>query len=93
MSGKHEGNNKNTYVNDPSLKTNWENLCNAVIMQAVRDYRAAYRMRKKHPHDRALQGEIDELERFFHSEHFTLFTDLDGPALLDKLQDMLEEEG
>lgn len=53
-----------------------ERLANAVIMQAVRDYR-------KTNNPRAIHG----LETFFTGDWFPCLTSLDGRALLDRLRE------
>lgn len=55
--------------------TPYERLANAIIIQAVKDYR-----RTRNPADRA------ELESFFRSEWFSVLSRLDGDALLEQLQ-------
>ena len=51
-------------------------LANAIILQAVNDYRA-----------RSDKRTIGEIERFFRSEWFAILTKLDGEALLGKLRE------
>lgn len=51
-----------------------DNLCNAIVEQAVIDYRKGGLIMK------------DSCERFFRSERFTLFTSIDGNWLADKLK-------
>ena len=51
-------------------------LANAIILQAVNDYRA-----------RSDKRTIGEIERFFRSEWFAMLTKLDGEALLEKLRE------
>ena len=54
---------------------NIELLANAIILQAVKDYRHAYS-----PQTRA------EIKRFFRSEWFRALTRLDGEMLITKLE-------
>lgn len=65
----------------------YERLANAVIIQAVKDYRKAYRKYKKGSGHTA-ESEIAALERFFRSEWFAGLTDVDGKALLSQIQEM-----
>ena len=55
---------------------NYEKLANAIILQAVRDYRncCSYQMRCS-------------IERFFRSDWFMVLTNLDGEKLIKKLQE------
>ena len=55
--------------------TPYERLANAIIIQAVKDYRHT-----RNPADRV------ELERFFRSEWFSVLSKLDGEVLLAQLQ-------
>lgn len=63
-----------------------EKLCNAVVKQAAQDWRTARRALNRHPDNHAAEHEMKRCERFFLSEHFMLFTDLDGKALLERLR-------
>lgn len=63
-----------------------EHLSNAIILQAVRDYRAILRWLKKHPEDRNAQLERKELEGFFLSDWFRVLSNADSRALLNRLQ-------
>ena len=70
----------------------YQALANAVIMQAVKDYRAAYRRLQRFPRDRLAESVVNEITRFFHSGYFAVLTTLDGPALLEKVTEELEKE-
>lgn len=61
-----------------------ENLCNAIILSAVNDYRKARcgeRIAGKEP-----WWVIRECERFFLSEWFSILTKVDGKTLLEALK-------
>ena len=82
-------------------------LVNALIIQAVKDYRKAIRFLKHHPHTPELdndpqqntlrdkviknENERDAAERFFRSGWFEMLSSLDGEVLLKKVCEM--EEG
>lgn len=70
----------------------YEALGNAVVLQAAKDYRAAYKRWKRHPEDAEVKSSLSQIERFFQSQRFHLFTELDGKALLHRLRKELEEE-
>ena len=53
--------NKN-YGADP-----YENLANAIVAQAARDYLAALKKLKKNPGNRTAMDDAMRLEKFFHS--------------------------
>lgn len=68
----------------------YENLANAIILQAVKDWRSAVRtLKKRTRYDPAKQIK-EECERFFLSDWFEVLTSVDGRLLLRKLK---EEEG
>ena len=71
---------------------NYEQLANAVILFAVKDFRTAYRRLKRRPNDTMAQGEIQSITRFFSSQYFNVLTTLDGLSLLQKIIDELEDK-
>lgn len=72
---------------------NYQKLANAIILQAVKDFRPAYRRLKKHPNDRLAQDTVREITQFFCSDYFCALTDLDGPALLNRIIREMDEKG
>ena len=64
----------------------YENLANAIILQAVKDYRGALKSLQRNPTYWKAQGIKAECERFFYSEWFQTLTSLDGRLLVRKLQ-------
>lgn len=66
---------------------NYEKLANAIILQAVKDYRAAKKKLKKQPMNKDAEITIKDTERFFRSDWFTALTDVDGAVILRKLQE------
>jgi len=64
----------------------YETLANAVVLQAIKDWREAtaklFRGRKN------INAQVlkDECERFFTSSYFNTFTELDGNVLLIRLK-------
>lgn len=65
--------------------TNYENLANAIILQAVKDYRMALKCLKANPKNRTALSDKDEIERFFRSQWFTVLTSVDGEMLIRSL--------
>ena len=51
----------------------YENLADAIIVQAAKDYRYVLTRLKYHPHDRRWQIARDRLEHFFKSEWFYIY--------------------
>ena len=65
---------------------NYENLANAIILQAVKDYRMALRSLKANPRNRTAQADKAEIERFFRSQWYSALTSVDGEMLIRSLQ-------
>lgn len=53
----------------------YEELANAIILQACKDYRLTDN-----------EDDLKEIERFFHSEWFSVLTSLDPDLLIKKLR-------
>lgn len=65
---------------------NWEALANAIILQAVEDYRKARSRVRMMPDQKEAQRRIREVERFFESEWFHRLADTDGKRILEYLK-------
>lgn len=65
----------------------WENLAQAVIVQAAKDYRSAAIQHKKHPKRIVHILMMQDCEEFFLSDWFRLMTELDGENLLRRLKE------
>ena len=70
--------NKN-YGCDP-----YENLANAIVAQAAKDYLSAL---KKNPANRMAMDEAMRLEKFFHSGWYGILTNVDPDYLIRKLRE------
>ena len=68
------------------MDNNYENLANAIILQAAKDYRKALRTLSLNPHNRSAQYECRSLEQFFRSDWFGVLTQLDPELLIRKLK-------
>lgn len=75
------------------MDENYQKLANAIILQAVKDFKPAYRRLKRYPNDRIAQDTVREITKFFCSEYFSILTDLDGPALLNRIMREMDEKG
>lgn len=64
----------------------YENLANAIILLAVKDYRDAIRVLKRYPRSICAQALRDDTTRFFLSEWFGRLTELDGEQLYLRLR-------
>ncbi len=80
--------NGKTAAGDP-----WQNLANAIIISAVKDYRKALRRQRKNPASRTAAEEIREIKRFFHSEWYGMLTDVDGNFLIRKCKEECAYDG
>ena len=66
--------------------TNYENLANAIILQAVKDYRVALKCLKVNPRNKTAFADKEDIERFFRSGWFSVLTSVDGEMLIRSLQ-------
>ena len=69
----------------------YEALGNAVVLQAVKDYRAAVKKLAHGKKNAITEATKHECERFFKSQHFNTFTELDGRAILSQLEKEVAE--
>ena len=64
----------------------FERLANAIVLQAVKDYRKALKRVARHPKVRDGLAAKNECERFFRSGWFSVLTGIDSEMLMRKLQ-------
>ena len=64
----------------------YEELANAIVMQAVKDWRKAVKTLKKRPRHEPSKQMKEDCERFFRSQWFEDLTDVDGSFILRKLK-------
>lgn len=69
----------------------FEKLANAIIIQAVKDYRFAIRRLTKHPHNDSILYTKLEVERFFRSGFFSNITSLEPEILIQKLHEEVRQ--
>lgn len=62
-------------------------LANAIILQAVKDYRSALRCLSVNPHNHTAEADKNEVERFFRSQWFSMLTAIDGEMLIRSLRE------
>ena len=63
----------------------YQNLANAIVLCAVRDYRQAFRRLKRKPRNKDAAAERDSIEEFFRSNWFAVLTELDPEYLITEL--------
>lgn len=61
-------------------------LANAIVEQAVKDYRDALRRLKKNPNSKEAMADAMEVEKFFHSPWYGVLTQVDPDYLIDRLR-------
>ena len=64
----------------------YEKLANAIVLQAVRDYRTALKRVARHPKDRDGLAVKNECERFFRSGWFGVLSKVDPEFLIKELR-------
>lgn len=67
-------------------------LANAIILQAVRDYKNCYTALLRNPKSSAARYEVKALRSFFLGGYFEALTDLSGKAILEHLEKELNYE-
>ena len=78
--------------NKGTVLTPHEQLANAIILQAVRDFRVSYSAIKKNPNDLEAQNMLREVRAFFRGGWICVLTKLDGAGLLDSIEREMEQE-
>ena len=70
-------------------KEAWEDLANAIILSAVRDYKRALLHLKRNPDSQSAIRAVEREEQFFYSSWFEVLTDLDPSYLIRKMKEMV----
>lgn len=70
-------------------KEAWENLANAIILSAVKDYKRALLHLKRNPDSQSARRAVEREEQFFYSSWFEVLTDLNPSYLIRKLKEMV----
>ena len=70
----------------------YQDLANAIILMAVKDYRDALKKLKKRPCHGPAKDMKNEVERFFRSDWYRELTSVDGEILIKKLQAEVSEQ-
>ena len=66
---------------DISIKP-YQDLADAIILQAVKDYKRALKMKQSVPKRRTIR----DCERFFKSEWFCILNDADGEEIMNRVR-------
>ena len=65
----------------------YQELANAIVIMAAKDYRHALRIQRRNPDSHAARIKTDEIERFFRSDWYRLLTNVDGEMLIRRLRE------
>ena len=68
------------------MNDTYERLSNAIVLQAVKDYRNALKRLKKHPQNEKALNTKREVERFFRSDWYASLTTVNPEMLITKLK-------
>ena len=69
------------------MDRNYEDLANAIVLQAVKDYREALKKLKKNPNNLKADYTKFEVELFLSSPWYRFLTDLDPELLIERLKE------
>lgn len=69
----------------------YQELANAIVMQAVKDYRIALLHSKKRPDNNGYQIEVASLERFFRSGWFGELTSINAEYLIRRVNEEVQK--
>ena len=64
----------------------YTDLANAIIIQAVKDYRHALKTLKRYPRYEPAKAVVAEVEEFFRSEWYRTLTSVDADMLMTKIR-------
>ena len=64
----------------------YTDLANAIIIQAVKDYRNALKTLKRYPRYEPAKKVVAEVEEFFRSEWYRTLTSVDADMLMRKIR-------
>lgn len=64
----------------------YTDLANAIIIQAVKDYRNALKTLKHYPRYEPAKAVVAEVEEFFRSEWYRTLTSVDADMLMTKIR-------
>ena len=73
-------------MTDEMIRQCWEDLANAVVLQALEDYRAACRALRNRPDLKNEEKRRRSLERFFASRWFRVLSTAEIEPLLEKIR-------
>lgn len=69
-----------------SVNECYENLANAIVVSAARDYKKVYKRSLNRNRCKQTEQELAELETFFRSSWFSILTKADGEMIMERLR-------
>lgn len=72
-------------------KEAYENLANAIVESAAKDYKSALIRQKRNPESRTAAEDVKRLEKFFYSDWYEMLTNLDASYLIRKMKELVNE--
>ena len=79
-------------MTDRLILDRYAEFANAIIVSAVREYRAYLRKLSRNENDINARIKVEDLEKFFYSDWFGVLTDLDPDYLIDRLQKEVQDD-
>lgn len=73
------------------MRENYQELANAIILQAVKDYRDALDILSKRDNNKTAKAEKRSIEYFFRSPWFSVLTNLNGAILIRQIREEFYE--
>lgn len=73
------------------MRENYQELANAIILQAVKDYRDALDILSKRDNNKTAKAEKRSIEYFFRSPWFSVLTNLNGTILIRQIREEFYE--
>lgn len=70
----------------------WEDLANAIVLQAVTDYKKSLKYLLCHPNNKEYNQAASSIEHFFRSGWYQLLTNIDGKQLMLHIRHMVRKE-
>ena len=67
------------------MNDGYQELANAIVAAAAKDYMRAKKRLIKHPKNEDALRQVEECTRFFHSSWYKMLTKIDGDVLIKKL--------
>ena len=79
-------------MKDVSMQEAWEDLANAIIIEAVEEYKQDLIHLARNPESEAAQRQAARQEQFFYSDWYDTLTNMDGRRLVRKLKEIIADK-